>query len=86
MIWDFYHQELQELEDIGKIKRPYIPENIFHNGHIYYLLLATSDARDDFIESMRSREVQCVFHYIPLHSSKIGKKSWSSISTNGCYR
>jgi len=74
MIWDFYHQELQELENIGGIKRPYIPENIFHNGHIYYLLLTSSDARDDFIESMRLREVQCVFHYIPLHSSKIGKK------------
>ena len=73
-IWNFYHKELKDLENYGKIKRPFVPKNIFHNGHIYYLLLKSTNLREDFIESMRLKGVQCVFHYIPLHSSKVGKK------------
>ena len=30
--------------------------------------------RDKFIESMGTLGVHCVFHYVPLHSSKIGRK------------
>ena len=72
-IWDFYHQEFQDLENIKVIKRPSIPENLFHNGHIYYLLLNSEDQRISFIESMHLKGVHCVFHYIPLHTSKFGK-------------
>jgi dTDP-4-amino-4,6-dideoxygalactose transaminase len=73
-IWNFYHQAFQDLENVQQIKRPSIPEASVHNGHIYYLLLNTNDLRDNFIEAMSSQGVQCVFHYVPLHSSKIGKK------------
>ncbi len=73
-IWDFYHKIFQDLESTKKIKRPTIPENIFHNGHIYYILLSSNSKRDEFIESMKSKGVHCVFHYSPLHSSKIGKQ------------
>ena len=72
-IWDFYHQEFQDLENINVIKRPYIPENSFHNSHIYYLLLNSEDQRNSFIESMHLKGVHCVFHYIPLHTSEFGK-------------
>jgi dTDP-4-amino-4,6-dideoxygalactose transaminase len=73
-VWNYYHKEFKDLEDIQKIKRPHIPEHTSHNGHLYYLLLNAKNTRDDFIETMREKGVQCVFHYIPLHSSKIGKK------------
>lgn len=73
-IWNYYHNEFKDLENIQKIKRPHIPEHTSHNGHLYYLLLKTKNLRDNFIEMMRLKGVHCVFHYIPLHSSKIGKK------------
>ena len=72
-IWDFYHQEFQDLESTKKIKRPTIPENVIHNSHIYYLLLNSEDQRNSFIESMHLKGVHCVFHYIPLHTSEFGK-------------
>jgi len=73
-IWDFYHQSFESLEELKKITRPNIPQHIFHNGHIYYILVPENYDRDKFIESMRSVGVHCVFHYVPLHSSKVGRK------------
>ena len=36
-IWNFYHEELKELEDKGVLERPYIPEYATHNAHMYYI-------------------------------------------------
>lgn len=73
-IWNFYHEAFQDIEKNKKIQRPVIPNHSSHNGHIYFLLLNSFKEREKFIESMRLKKVNCVFHYIPLHSSKIGKK------------
>ena len=40
---------------------------------MYQLLMPSLDARTRFIQEMRIRDIQCVFHYIPLHSSPAGK-------------
>jgi dTDP-4-amino-4,6-dideoxygalactose transaminase len=72
MIWDFYHQCFEELEQQGKLRRPIVPEECTHNAHMYYLLLNTSSERDRFISFMHERGISTVFHYIPLHSSPMG--------------
>jgi dTDP-4-amino-4,6-dideoxygalactose transaminase len=71
-IWNHYHEFFEPLERQGLIMRPKIPGGVDHNGHIYWLLLNDSEARDTFIEKMRSLGVQTVFHYVPLHSSEFG--------------
>lgn len=73
-IWDFYHKSFYSLENKNKLVRPYIPSHCYHNAHIYYLLLSDENQRDGFIKFMKSKGVNCVFHYIPLHSSKLGKR------------
>jgi len=73
-IWDFYHKSFFSLEKKNKLVRPFIPSHSYHNAHIYYLLLSDENQRDRFIKFMKSKGVNCVFHYIPLHTSKIGKK------------
>ena len=74
VVWSNYHQAFQDFEYINRVQRPAIPEYSIHNGHIYFLLLKSIVERNSFIESMRLKGVHCVFHYIPLHSSPIGKK------------
>lgn len=51
---------------------PHMPDRCEFNAHIYPLLLPDLDARTHFIEEMRARGVQTVFHYLPLHSSPAG--------------
>ena len=68
-IWDLYHQAFEFQERSGRIRRPVIPITSRHNAHMYYILLEDIDDRTQFISSMRDQGINCVFHYLPLHSS-----------------
>ena len=41
---------------------------------MFYLKLRSLEERSEFISVMKSNNVSCVFHYIPLHSSPAGKR------------
>ncbi len=71
-IWKSYHDAFEFLELSGRIRRPVVPSNCEHNAHMYYLLMRDLDDRTRFIERMRSKGINCVFHYVPLHSSSFG--------------
>ena len=73
-IWDTYHRGLKNLEDKGLIKRPTIPDDCKHNAHMYYILLQNEKTRNDFIDALTRKGIHTVFHYVPLHSSKMGRK------------
>jgi dTDP-4-amino-4,6-dideoxygalactose transaminase len=80
-IWNRYHQAFEALETSGRLRRPIIPYNCGHKAHMYYLLLSDQEDRAGFIDGMKKRGFNCVFHYIPLHSSPMGLKS-SRLSGN----
>ncbi|KQR13018.1 MULTISPECIES: dTDP-4-amino-4,6-dideoxygalactose transaminase [Xanthomonas] len=71
-IWDKYHAWAETHERNGLVQRPTVPSHCTHNAHMYYLLLPSLDVRTRFIAEMKQRDVQTVFHYIPLHSSPAG--------------
>ncbi len=73
-VWKNYHDLLEELECQGLLRRPVVPEECSHNGHTYYVLLPDRKTRDRAINELQGRGIQCVFHYIPLHSSPAGIK------------
>jgi dTDP-4-amino-4,6-dideoxygalactose transaminase len=73
-IWAHYHDALADLELDGLVRRPIVPPDCAHSGHLYYLLLPDADLRDGFIEALGERGVHAVFHYVPLHSSPAGLK------------
>lgn len=72
-IWNDYHEAFESLERAGRIRRPVVPVGCGHNAHMYYLLMRDLDDRTRFIEAMKQQDVNCVFHYVPLHSSVRGK-------------
>ena len=73
-IWNRYHEALQPLERDGVVRRPVIPLDCSHNAHLYYLLLPDLNERTKFIARLKEYGIQSVFHYVPLHSSPMGKK------------
>jgi dTDP-4-amino-4,6-dideoxygalactose transaminase len=73
-IWERYHQCFEAPERAGKIRRPMIPAECVHNAHMYYLLAPDLDRRTAFIERLRASDIHPVFHYIPLHSSPMGRR------------
>ncbi|MBD3362736.1 dTDP-4-amino-4,6-dideoxygalactose transaminase [Candidatus Dojkabacteria bacterium] len=72
--WDLYHEGLKALEAKGKIELPHIPKECQHNGHLFYIKVEDIDERSEIIEFLKLRDIHSVFHYVPLHSSKAGKK------------
>ena len=56
------------------IRLPTIPENCEHPYHMFYLLMPTLEKRTIFIQHLKKYGISAVFHYLPLHLSKMGKK------------
>ncbi len=73
-IWNKYHNIFHDLEKTEKVRRPVIPKECEHNGHIYHLLLNKRYNRENVLQKMNELGVNAVFHYQPLHSSPAGKK------------
>jgi dTDP-4-amino-4,6-dideoxygalactose transaminase len=72
--WARYHDRFAPLEEAGLVRRPVVPPDRVHNAHMYYLLLPTLQKRQEFIAALARRQVQAVFHYVPLHRSPAGTR------------
>ena len=74
-IWNQYHTLLEPLEQHGFLQRPIdSPETAGHNAHMYHILLPDLETRTRLIQSLKQQQITAVFHYIPLHTSPMGKK------------
>ena len=73
-IWRRYHEALAPLEARGVLRRPTVPKDRQHQGHIYYVLVESLEARNALIGGLERRGVNAVFHYVPLHSSPAGQR------------
>lgn len=78
-LWQRYHQAFESLEQSGRLRRPIVPPNCGHNAHIYYLLLRDLADRTRFIQHMQQAGINCVFHYVPLHSAPQGRIASRSV-------
>lgn len=74
LLWDAYYSGLSELQSEGYLELPYIPQECKHNAHMFYIKLKNLEQRTRMIEYLRKKGIYAVFHYVPLHSSKAGKK------------
>lgn len=74
-LWNRYYENLEELEKLGKLERPYVGEDKEHNGHMFYIKVKDYDERNELMDYLRENGVHSVFHYIPLHSSPYGEKN-----------
>ena len=71
--WRHYYDSLYDLEQLGFIELPKVPEECEHNAHMFYIKVKDLDERKCLIKHMKQEGILCVFHYVPLHSSQAGK-------------
>lgn len=72
--WHVYYDAFKNLEDVGFVKLPVIPEECKHNAHMFYLKCQNLEERTEFISFLKERDIIPTFHYIPLHSSPAGMR------------
>lgn len=82
-LWKRYHAHFADLESAGILRRPYVPEDVVSNGHIYYLLLPDQAKRDALIAALRAESINAVFHYVPLHSAPAGQRFGRTVGELG---
>lgn len=71
-IWASYHDQLNDLESAGLLRRPIIPGDCRGNAHMYYILLPDPQMRGRVMDRMASHGVGTASHYVPLHNSPAG--------------
>ena len=79
--WHRYNTAFESLEKRGCIQRPVIPSVCRHNAHNYFLIFPCSYQRNAIIKNLKSKNINAVFHYLPLHLSPIEKK-WKKVRAN----
>jgi dTDP-4-amino-4,6-dideoxygalactose transaminase len=77
--WSRYHEALEPLEAAGRLRRPVVPEDADHNGHIYYVLLEDFESRERLRKSLSAQSITAPFHYVPLHTSPAGRRFGRSV-------
>ena len=73
-IWDIYYNSFKELAGKKLFRLPIIPRACSQSYHLFYILMPSLEARTDLISFLKKCGISAVFHYVPLHLSKMGKK------------
>ena len=76
-IWNTYHKYFEKLEIEKKIIRTFIPKYAKNIAHMYWIIV-DKKYRNKLISYLRMRNINSLFHYIPLHSSPFSKKTYKN--------
>jgi dTDP-4-amino-4,6-dideoxygalactose transaminase len=71
-LWHRYHEAFAPLEKQGLVRRPIVPAECAHNGHIYYIRVADLETRSRVLDDLKAAGIGAVFHYVPLHTTVPG--------------
>lgn len=73
-IHDCYAHLLAPLASEGRLRLPSAPEECVGNHHLFYILLPDAAIRDALLAHLREGGIQASFHYVPLHTSPMGRR------------
>ena len=73
-IYEYYWTALHPVSEAGLLRLPYIPADCQSNYHLFYILTRTGEERDEMLRYLRDNGVLAIFHYVPLHSSPMGRR------------
>jgi dTDP-4-amino-4,6-dideoxygalactose transaminase len=73
-VWEYYQRALAGWIEERGVRLPTIPPGCEQPYHLFYLLVPSLERRQALIAALKSRGIQAVFHYLPLHLSDMGRK------------
>jgi len=72
-VYENYDRELHDWANKNSVSTPFQDTDCAHTAHVYHLRFREGEMRDRFIAHLASLSILAVFHYQPLHLSKIGR-------------
>jgi dTDP-4-amino-4,6-dideoxygalactose transaminase len=73
-VWNRYADELGDWASRHEAELPHVPADRRHPAHLFHLRMADREQRDGLIAHLNSRGILAVFHYLPLHTSPMGRR------------
>ena len=73
-VWEYYYQHLQDWAQETGVRLPFVPAGCEQSFHMFYLVLPSLDHRQALVSHLKSEGILSVFHYTPLHLSRMGQK------------
>jgi len=73
-IFEFYRQGLSGLAERNLLQIPYVPTGYESNCHMFYILMPDTSTRGALISHLKAQGIQTAFHYVPLHTSLMGRQ------------
>jgi dTDP-4-amino-4,6-dideoxygalactose transaminase len=73
-IWEYYRQHLEGWAKDRAVRLPVVPPECEQAYHMFYLILPSLQYRQALIAHLKEQGILSVFHYVPLHSSEMGRK------------
>jgi dTDP-4-amino-4,6-dideoxygalactose transaminase len=71
---EYYSRHLRPLSDAGWLQLPTVPAGCVDNAHLFWIVVRDQTTRDALIDHLKTRGILAVFHYVPLHSSPMGRE------------
>ncbi|MBL8792436.1 MAG: dTDP-4-amino-4,6-dideoxygalactose transaminase [Planctomycetia bacterium] len=72
-VWERYAGQLQDWAEDNDVRLPTVPAHCAQPWHMFYLLLPTAADQQALLEHLRREQIMAVFHYLPLHLSRMGR-------------
>jgi dTDP-4-amino-4,6-dideoxygalactose transaminase len=73
-IWEYYDLHLRAWAGARNVQLPFVPEECEQSYHMYYMVLPSLEKRQALIKHLAERDINSVFHYLPLNLSEMGQK------------
>lgn len=73
-IWEYYYEHLESWAMERDVRLPIVPAHCEQPYHMFYLLLPSQEQRQVLIAHLKSHGILSVFHYLPLHLSRMGQR------------
>jgi dTDP-4-amino-4,6-dideoxygalactose transaminase len=73
-LWETYFERLRDWAGEHGVSLPFVPEHCASPWHLFHLVMPTPAARQALLAALRARGILGTFHYLPLHSSPMGRR------------
>lgn len=72
-IWEYYAAHLADWARNNGVQLPGVPAHCTQPYHMFYLRMPSPVRRQALIAHLKARGIHSVFHYAPLHLSRMGR-------------
>ncbi|MEM9553848.1 MAG: dTDP-4-amino-4,6-dideoxygalactose transaminase [Acidobacteriota bacterium] len=72
-VWHAYRERLGAWAETVGVGLPQVPAHCRQAYHMFYMICPDAEKRDALIAGLRREDILAVFHYVPLHSARMGR-------------